>query len=165
MVIPDVLRMKKAIILIFVVFLAVLFGLWVWNGSGVRFVQKTTGVKFPDDRTDAKHFDTGNGFCCGTFVLPKDQIQAFLSTNKFRPVAEIPTHEDYLSDKTGKMPYPQQLSIFHVFKARKGFPTVIRDPSLMYLRGASEKSDWEYVVNPATGHLWYIFTYPDFGGK
>jgi len=157
--------MKKIIILILLSLVAGLLAFWVWNGSGLRFVQKATGVTFPEGYTGIHHFDNMNHFMCGTLLLPKDKIKVFLESNAFRPITDIPTFEEYLKDTTGGMKYPEQLTIFRAFDDFEGFRPIEKKPNLVFLRGKrSNKWPWEIVVDPDTGQLWYEVISPDFNG-
>lgn len=157
--------MRKIWVMLGFTFLVGLIAYWALSEDSLRFVQRATHVMLPDGCTEKKYWDTGNGFVGGTLILPQDKISDFLTTNYFRPLTEMPTLTDYLNDTTGKMMCPEQLLVLHVFENRAGYAPIENEESLMYVRGLrTDKWPWEFVVNPATGQLWFVFVYPDFGG-
>ncbi len=128
--------------LVAIVVLAVI----LWFASGLRYIQRATGIILPSGISQVDTFDNLEYYTVAHVRLRKEDIASFRDEYGF----SIP---DFHTS-------PSLMTV-----ALKPENRVIpANADLVYLEGRSESNSWQCALDQNSGRLWIIVFYPDPGG-
>jgi len=139
---------KKKILITTLGILVVAFG-WVafriYESTGLRFIQKTSGVTFPRGISKASVYDSGAFYVTAHVTIPKDALEDFVARYKFS------AHSSGFASVMGV----EQLE-----------PEFRQIPATAdhRLAGRSSNNRWVFVLDRSSGDLWATVLYPDWAG-
>ncbi|MCU0693436.1 MAG: hypothetical protein MUF54_18755 [Polyangiaceae bacterium] len=138
-------------VLLFGVLLAVaLYTSPMADRKDIQFVQRATGVAWPQQLTNVSVFDPGEQFMTAHVTLRSEDVERFRQGQRFSPCQPA----------RGQGQRLDQL-LLGVEQLATRFRTAAAGATLLCAEGKNSDNAWLYVLDPASGSVWVTLQYPN----
>jgi hypothetical protein len=138
-------------VLLFGVLLAVaLYTSPMADRKDIQFVQRATGVAWPQQLTNVSVFDPGEQFMTAHVTLRSEDVERFRQGQRFSPCQPA----------RGQGQRLDQL-LLGVDQLATRFRTAAAGATLLCAEGKNVDNAWQYVLDPASGSVWVTLQYPN----